>query len=431
MKIFIKTISGQQHPLEVDESTQVSGVKKKIEDELGYDGTNMKIVFKGKVVQDDTITLAQAGVVENEFLVLVAKKKAVLPKKDEAKPAEPAEAPKSEAKEPAKEEPATEEKTTPAPAPAPAPQAEEPKPEEKVEEKMEAAPAAPPTADPDAPVDAVAAASVFATGAQLESVISGIMEMGFPREQVVRALRAAYNNPDRAVDYLMNGIPETTDLEPPAAGGAVPGATATPGADAPPGGGAGGFDPAMLAALQGLGAGGGLDPANIEAALAANPQLVARLQQMLQGQGAPQPQLSPLAQALQGIPQFDQIRALIPSNPQMLPQIINQLRESNPNLFNLINQNPQEFVQLLQNGIPGSGGGAGGAPPGPRPGEIRVTPEEKAAIDRLAALGFSQQAAAEAYLLCEKNEELAANFLFDNGNMDFDDTVGGDGDGAN
>lgn len=28
--------------------------------------------------------------------------------------------------------------------------------------------------------------------------------MGFAKEEVVKALRAAYNNPERAVDYLFN-----------------------------------------------------------------------------------------------------------------------------------------------------------------------------------------------------------------------------------
>ena len=44
--------------------------------------------------------------------------------------------------------------------------------------------------------------------------------------------------------------------------------------------------------------------------------------------------------------------------------------------------------------------------------QIEITEEEKAAIERLAALGFDFELAAEAFA-CEKNEEMAANYLFD------------------
>lgn len=54
----------------------------------------------------------------------------------------------------------------------------------------------------------------------------------------------------------------------------------------------------------------------------------------------------------------------------------------------------------------GTGGGEGGMG-----GEqqIQVSEEELAAIERLAAMGFERQMVIQAYLACDRNEELAAN----------------------
>ena len=47
--------------------------------------------------------------------------------------------------------------------------------------------------------------SNLVAGGNLEATIQSILEMGggaWDRDTVVRALRAAYNNPERAVEYL-------------------------------------------------------------------------------------------------------------------------------------------------------------------------------------------------------------------------------------
>jgi UV excision repair protein RAD23 len=72
-------------------------------------------------------------------------------------------------------------------------------------------------------------------------------------------------------------------------------------------------------------------------------------------------------------------------------------------------------------GLAGAGGAHGGMGPGANPpGTIRVTQEEMDAINRLTQLGFPKHKAAEAYFACDKNEELAANYLFESGFEDED-----------
>jgi UV excision repair protein RAD23 len=108
---------------------------------------------------------------------------------------------------------------------------------------------------------------------------------------------------------------------------------------------------------------------------------------------------------------LQQILAMAQQNPQMMQQLIQELP---PELQQLAQQDPQRLLQVLQQMAAGGlgGGGAGG---GSLPVPAELSADETAAVERLAALGFPKEMCTQAYFACGKNEELAANFLFDGG----------------
>lgn len=233
------------------------------------------------------------------------------------------------------------------------------------------------------------------------------MTMGFERDQVLKALRAAFNNPDRAVEYLLTGIPE---------------APAAPEAPAPAA-----QAEAMEAAMgQPPSVGGAAaTPASIGAgALNLFPEGIPNIEGGQDGDGH-------MLDFLRDNPQFQAIRVMVQGNPQILQPMLAELQRQNPQLYHLINANQEEFLALLNEPLPDNiqeimadFGGEGGVPELDGEGEggvqIELTAEERDTVDRLVGLGFPLEICVEAYLACDKNEQLAANYLLNlaSGGMD-------------
>lgn len=386
MRVAFKTVQGKNFSLELDDGVKVADVKARIEQEQGenFPAANQVLIYTGKVLKDET-TVGENNISENGFVVVMVTK---AKPKAEAKP-EPA--PQDQGSSSPMETSAPAPAATPAALAEPAPPAAQPVP---TDEPAAAAAAAAATGGPEYS----AAASELLFGPALEEKIAQICDMGFPRDEVVRAMRAAYNNPERAVEYLMTGIPEIAEA--PAVPGAPRAAAPAPGTPAaapvPTGP---NTQPLDMFGGGGVAGGGGA-----------------------QGGGA--------LDFLRTNPQFQALRQYVQANPQILQPMLQELGKQDPNLLQLINSNQAEFLRLiaepaqqqqvsaanlaaqLAGGLAGGEAEEGGE--GMAPIQIQVTPEDQEAIARLESLGFERAACIEAYFACDKNESLAANYLIEN-----------------
>lgn len=370
MWITIKNLQQQTIKVEFDESQTVEKLKEKIESELGkeYPATQQKLIYAGCILDDGKI-ISSYNIDEKKFIVVMVKK---APSSTGAKEKEKEEPPKTN--EPAastttesKDDTSKSSPTKITSSPAKTATSEEP------------------SSASTANVSLAQAEANLVMGESYNTMVKNIMEMGYDRESVVRALNASFNNPERAVEYLITGIPEffaaaAAAGEQPAVGGAA--AQDRPAAQ-----------PAAAAEVRPAG-------------------------ESVGGEG-------PLA-FLRNQAQFQQMRNVIQQNPEMLNAVLQQIGQTNPALLQLISENQEAFVNMLNESDEGRQAPIGGNDDDERNFggmlDFRTlsdfTQQDRDAIDRLKALGFPEELVIQAYIACEKNENLAANFLL---SQTFDD----------
>ncbi|XP_065183917.1 UV excision repair protein RAD23 homolog B-like isoform X2 [Sycon ciliatum] len=410
MKVTLKTLKQQTFSIELEEGWKVKDLKNKIADlkgdEFPVDG--QKLIFSGKILHDDS-SLSEYTFTDTSFIVIMCSKPRQPAKAAAAPAAQPDSVPEqaraalraagieesgmtaqvplvsgqSSTGDSSRQPEAEGSSSTPAPAstqPASTPAAET---STTATTSSDGGSSQPPAAeDPAGTVDA-----------EFDGMVAQLCQMGFEASQVRLALRASFNNPDRAVEYLMTGIPESvkTDL-----GLNAPAAPAT---TAPPSSGGAPMDTSAGTSSSST------------------------------SQPTPASGAGNALAALRTMPQFDQVRNVIRQNPQMLPALLQQIGSQNPGLLELISHNQQDFIDMMNEpdlNFPAEQGGTAGQPAGGSaptiggqpvmPGGegsnvMYVTAEEKEAIERLKALGFAEYKVVEAYFACDKNEDLAANFL--------------------
>ncbi|CAA7409388.1 unnamed protein product [Spirodela intermedia] len=347
MKLTVKTLKGSHFEVRVHPSNSIMAVKKSIEEVQGKDSYpwgQQLLIHNGKVLKDES-TLEENNVREDSFLVVMLSK---------SKTSGTAGVSSSQS-------------STIAPA-------------------SRATPAEAPSQDPVPAIDYSQAASNLVAGSNLEQTAQQLVDMGggnWDRETVLQALRAAYNNPERAVEYLYSGVPPSAEV-------AVP-----------------------VARI----------PSNQASTLAA-PNTGAAV-----GPATGLPNSSPLNMFPQGTPssaggigsgvldflrnneQFQTLRSMVQSNPQILQPVLQELSKQNPQLLRLIQEHHAEFLQLISE--PSEDGAEEDVFEQPEQETISVTPAEQEAIGRLEAMGFDRALVVEAFLACDRNEELAANYLLE------------------
>jgi len=294
-KVAIRPLKGDPFEVEVEPEEKVEDLKKRIATlKPDFPADLQKLLHAGKILTDGSV-VSEYGIKPGGFIVMMV----------------------SKASQPKPTTPQATTPVTPALNPTAAPN---------------------PTPPPGLGVQA---------NAINESAVRQLCEMGFPREQVEKCLRAAFNNADRAVEYLTSGIPESqarSRSPPPTSHGHH---QDTQGHSGHSGHGEGEVGHTCGDDCSGHGHGDVHGDAH--------------------GHG-------------------------------------HATGEANDPI--------QAMLAAAQN-TEGHGDGNDQNDPMDEGNAVTLTAAEQEAVTRLTALGFSEEQALEAYLVCDRKEEIAANYLFD------------------
>ncbi|XP_045145673.1 UV excision repair protein RAD23 homolog A isoform X2 [Echinops telfairi] len=320
--ITLKTLQQQTFKIRMEPDETVKVLKEKIEAEKGRDAfpvAGQKLIYAGKILSDD-VPIKDYRIDEKNFVVVMVTKTKAVPGTSAPAETSPTAAPESSTAFP----------PTPASGMSQPPAAREDKsPSEESAPTMspESVSGSVPSSGSSGREDD--AASTLVTGSEYETMLAEIMSMGYERARVVAALRASYNNPHRAVEYLLTGIP------------------------------------------------GSPEPEHSSVQESQAPE-----------QPATEAGENPL-EFLRDQPQFQNMRQVIQQNPALLPALLQQLGQENPQLLQQISRHQEQFIQML-NEPPGEladisdAEGEAGAigEEAPQMNYIQVTPQEKEAIER-------------------------------------------------
>lgn len=479
MQLTVKTLKGEKFTINVEEKNTITEVKAIIENEKSeLPAASMRLILAGKILKNEQ-TVADCNLKPSTFLVVMITK---------AKKAVQAKKPPSEEKKPAAAAAADPTPTASVPVPAsPAPAASNAPVSTPATTSATSTDVTPSSEDiGTATSSSITAPSAPASSNDLPpEAIANLMAMGFPEAEVKACLRAAQGNADVAVEFLMNGIPDyahqvnnSASINSPSPGsGQNNTSTGAPATTEPL---AQLRNHAQINQLRRLVQG---NPGTLQAVLTQigeqQPELLREINnnQELFLQIMNEPVIddnnveratsstsnnnnststqnssagTPSSQGFSESPE-DMMSGMGGDPSQMAHMIDNMSPEHLQSMSSMMGLTPEQLrmtaaavsrmpPEELQNymrlamqaggglpgglgGMMGGGGGEGGRnPPGSQ--VLRLTSEEMAAVDRLAGMGFDRSEAAQAYIACDKNEELAANLLMDGGFGFQDDSMG-------